>query len=145
MADRLTVMTTDQTDLTVHCTGSFTVDSWDQDDGDPAGGVTTSRARVAKTFSGDLTATSVTELVLVGADSGIRAYCGFELVSGTLAGRSGSFLLRHAAQADGTDGWMTWQVVPGSGTGELAGVRGEGQITRLDGGNHRYGLDLLLP
>ena len=37
---------------------------------------------------------------------------------------------------------MTWTVLPGSGTGELAGVRGEGQITRHEDGSHTYWLEL---
>ena len=132
-----------QTDATTRHAGSFTLDSWDQQDDDPTpGGFTAGRARVTKTFDGDLTGSSRTQLVLVGTAAGSRAYCGFEEVSGTVAGRRGTFVLRHAAEGDADGGWMTWTVLPGSGTGELAGVRGEGQITRHDDGTHTYWLDL---
>jgi len=132
-------MTIEQTVTTVE--GSFTIDAWDQQDQQD---LPWAPARVTKTFSGGLTGTGTAELLLLGTESGSRAYCGFEQISGTTAGRTGSFVLRHTAEADAAGQWMTWTVVPGSGTGELAGVRGEGQITRHDDGSHTYRLDLTL-
>jgi hypothetical protein len=130
--------------------GSFTLDSWDQHDEPPADGLRRSRALVSKTFGGDLVGTSRTELLLAIVEGGPSSYCGFEQFTGTVAGRSGSFVLRHAAEAaavarPGADGsWLTWQVLAGSGRGELAGVQGEGQITRHNDGSHTYWLDLSL-
>src|SRR4051812_16386402 len=43
-------------------------------------------------------------------------------------GRKGTFMLRHSALAAGGDGDMRVDVVPGSGTGELAGLPGELRI-----------------
>ena len=37
--------------------------------------------------------------------------------------------------------WMTWKIVETSGTGGLAGIRGEGQIIVGPGGEHSYTLD----
>lgn len=132
-------MTSDQT---TRYTGMFTLDSWDQQDGAPRDGLTRSRATLTKTFSGDLTGTSHAEILLAVIDDGSRSYCGFEQFSGSVAGHSGYFVLRHAAEGNADGGWMTWQVLPGSGRGDLAGVRGEGQITRHDDGSHTYWLDL---
>jgi hypothetical protein len=134
-------MTTDATATRV--TGTFTLDSWIQDDVDVRDSTTIATAHVTKTFSGDLVGTSTADLLLAVADPGSRAYCGFERVSGTVCARTGSFVLRHAAEGDSTGGWLTWQVLPGSGSGDLAGVTGEGQIDRDDGGHHTYWLDLL--
>jgi hypothetical protein len=127
---------------TTTANGTFTLDRWDQQDDDPAAGTTFGHARVTKTFSGDLVGTSTAQLLLIGIESGVRAYCGFEQVIGTVAERSGTFLLRHTAEGDAHGGWMTWQVVPGSGTGGLAGVSGEGKIDRLPDGSHNYTLTL---
>lgn len=130
--------------MTKRCAGTFTLDSWDQADGDPEGSFTRSRAVLTKTFAGDLVGTSRTEILLaVLDDDGPRSYCGFELIAGTVAGRTGTFVLRHAASAGPDEApWMTWHVVPGSGRGELAGVRGQGQIERHDDGSHTYWLEL---
>lgn len=56
-------------------------------------------------------------------------YLGYEQVTGTLDGRTGSFVLAargsHGAGVARTD----VEVVPGSGTGELAGLRGTGSYS----------------
>jgi len=41
--------------------------------------------------------------------------------------------------------WARWPVVPGSGTGELTGLRGEGQIDIAPDGTHSFVLDYELP
>jgi hypothetical protein len=124
-------------ETTTRHAGSFTIDAWEPQE-DPEALAGTARVRVRKTFSGDLVGTSRTELLTFGTQS----YCGFEVVEGTVAGRTGTFALRHAAEAAAGDSWLTWTVLAGSGTGELAGVRGEGQIVRADDGSHTYSLEL---
>ncbi len=52
--------------------------------------------------------------------------CGIERVVGSLAGRRGSFLLQDEGTLQGSRVAGTWFVVPGSGTDELRGLRGEG-------------------
>jgi hypothetical protein len=69
-----------------------------------------------------------------------------ERVTGTLNGRSGSFLLMHNAsmlKSDPASGVMQVVVVPQSGTGELAGLSGKLTIT-IDGGKHSYDLEYQL-
>jgi hypothetical protein len=55
------------------------------------------------------------------------AYCGFQWVTVTLAGRTGTFLLHHNAGA-GLDGGLSLTVVPGSGAGQLTGLAGSARI-----------------
>jgi hypothetical protein len=123
-------------------TGTFTLDSWDQADVDVRDGTGIAKAHVTKTFSGDLVGTSTADLLLAGADGGSRAYCGFERITGTVGGRTGSFVLRHAAEGDATGGWLTWQILAGSGSSELGGITGEGQIDQDEDGNHTFWLDV---
>ena len=52
------------------------------------------------------------------------AYLANERVSGSLDGRAGTFVLQHGAWEGGQWGF----VVPGSGTGELAGLRGDALV-----------------
>ena len=74
------------------------------------------RAVVGKAYAGALAGESLAELLT----SGELAYLANERVTGTLDGRSGTFVLQHGAWEGGQWGY----VVPGSGTGELAGLRG---------------------
>jgi hypothetical protein len=50
-------------------------------------------------------------------------------VTGTLDGRRGSFVLEGRGTYDKTTARSDYAVVPGSGTGDLAGISGEGSST----------------
>ncbi|HEV2778164.1 MAG TPA: DUF3224 domain-containing protein [Actinophytocola sp.] len=123
---------------TKRATGTFDITSWDEEAYDERDGVTLGRARLAKTFHGDLTATSEVELLAVHVGGEGAAYVAVERVTGSLHGRRGGFVLTHAAgQAHG----MTVAVVPGSATGELSGLTGAITIVRHEDGSHEYSLD----
>ena len=95
----------------------FEITRWDAETYDaPAEGPPSARAVVGKTDAGALAGESLAELLT----SGELAYLANERVTGTLDGRSGTFVLPHGAWEGGQWGY----VVPGSGTGELAGLRG---------------------
>jgi hypothetical protein len=100
---------------------TFEITSWDQEDDDtPADGPPLTRATVRKRYAGVLAGEGVAELLTCGE----LAYTANERVTGTLDGRSGTFVLQHGAWEGGQWGF----VVPGSGTGELAGLRGDARL-----------------
>jgi hypothetical protein len=125
--------------VTTNATGSFDL-NWEDLGHEEDNGNTIGRARITKTFDGDLVGTSVTEIMTVGTAAGPQAYVGIERVEGALHGRKGGFILQHSAGVENGEGWMKWVIVPTSGTGELTGIRGEGQIVNNDGA-HSYTLD----
>lgn len=59
-------------------------------------------------------------------------------MTGELDGRKGSFVLQHAAW---DTGGTTIRVVPGTGSGELAGLTGEFRLTVDEAGTHTYVLE----
>lgn len=125
-----------------HAAGTFDIDGWEEgspyDDRD---GVKLARVQVTKTFHGDLEGTSVTDLTTVHTEAGPAAYVGIERLEGTVHGRKGTFVLHHnAGVLDGAP-WLSWRIVETSGTGELVGLRGEGQIIVAEDGGHCYTLD----
>src|SRR5262249_21273141 len=121
--------------------GTFDFDRFDTDDPhDERDGVALARAHISKTFHGDLTGTSETDIITVHS-SHPAAYVGIERFDGALAGRKGGFVLQHNAGGKAGVPWMTWQIVESSGTGDLAGIRGEGQIIIGPDGEHSYTLD----
>ena len=123
---------------------SFTIDSWDQAAWPDAGaGPPLARATVKKTFAGDLEGTSIVELLMSGSGKEETAgYVGLERITGRLDGRSGTFDLQHSAQLGGPDPRSTWLVVPGSGTGELAGISGEARYEHTTGAQFTLAYDL---
>jgi Protein of unknown function (DUF3224) len=60
-----------------------------------------------------------------------------------VGGRSGTFVLRISGTFDGTGSRATWEVVPGSGTGELGGISGTGGF-QSSGETTNYTLDYTL-
>ena len=121
--------------------GTFSLDRFDAEDPfSDEDGVKIARVHISKTFTGDLAGTSETDLITVTAENP-AAYVAIERFTGTVHGRKGSFILSH--EAGGKDGtpWMTWKIVESSGTGELTGMRGAGEIIIGEDGGHSYVLD----
>jgi hypothetical protein len=81
---------------------------------------------VTETFKGDIDAQGQARFLQTARQDGSASFVGIERVTGTLAGRNGSFVLQDVGTLEGTRVKGEWFVVPGSGTGELAGLRGEG-------------------
>jgi len=128
----------------MHATGPFDVKVTPQDDksDDPLLG----RMMLDKQYHGDLEATGKGQMLTAGsAVKGSGAYVAIEKVSGTLQGRTGSFVLQHSGiMAQGAP-QLTITVVPDSGTGGLAGITGKMTITIAAGGKHSYDFEYTLP
>lgn len=99
------------------------------------------RMAIDKEFHGDLEATSRGEMLAAGtAVQGSAGYVAMERVTGTLGGRSGTFVLQHSGTMTRGAPELVVRVVPDSGTGELAGLAGTMEIIITDG-RHSYRFD----
>lgn len=95
------------------------------------------RMTLEKTFSGELNATSVGEMLSVRlSDSPAAGYVALEQVTGALAGKKGSFVLQHFGVMTTSDSTLLLQVLPDSATDELAGLSGDMTIQMVDGEHH---------
>ena len=127
--------------MTTRATGTFEIEGWDEEAYDEREGTKLARARVSKTFRGDVEGASTTDLLLAyGAEEGSAAYVGFERVVGSIHGHRGSFVLHHTATSSPEGRSATWSVVPDTGTGELRGLRGEAEISVGPEGEHSFSL-----
>jgi len=111
--------------------GSFTV-SVKPVDQNKMDGITYGRYAVEKTFKGELEGTSNFHMHSAGTDNGAGAYVAIEAVTGTLNGKSGTFLLMHAATRTPASQQLSITVIPGCSTGELAGLEGKFIINVVD-------------
>ena len=93
---------------------------------EPAEGPVLTRIHVEESFTGDITADGVVEFLQAARGDGSASFVGIERVTGQLARRRGTFLLQDAGTVQDQIVSGDWFVIPGSGTGELAGLRGEG-------------------
>ena len=99
------------------------------------------RMTMSKQYHGGLEATAVGEM-LSGGDpkAGTTGYVAIETVTGSLDGKAGTFqLMQWGTMADGKRE-LKVGVVPGSGTGALAGISGTMTIEIADG-KHTYRLE----
>lgn len=127
--------------MTLHATSAFTITGWEPTTIDDRDGVSLTRTKVTKTFTGDLEGTSVAELLMAGAPKDSAAYVGFERIEGKLNGRAGSFILHHNAVSAHGEQSATWTIMANSGTGELQDISGAAQIVIDAHGGHTLVLD----
>ena len=131
--------------MAFHASGTFEVKLLPQPLADSGADSMLGRMTVDKTFSGDLQGTSKGEMLMAGtAVKGSAGYVAIERVSGTLQGRSGTFVLHHMGTMNRGAPQLTVTVVPDSGTAELTGLAGTLGINIVDG-KHFYTLDYVLP
>jgi hypothetical protein len=99
------------------------------------------RIHVEESFAGDISGSGIASFLQALRADGSGSFCGMERVVGSIAGRSGSFVLQDAGTLQ--DGIVsgTWFVVAGSGTEELSGLRGEGGFKAALGENAQVTLD----
>ena len=105
---------------------------------DPADGPPIGRMTIHKTFSGDLVGTSMGQMLAFRTPvEGSAGYVAMERVEGTLAGRTGAFVLQHSGTMDRGAPTLSVSVVPDSGTDGLAGLTGSMDII-VTPGRHDY-------
>jgi Protein of unknown function (DUF3224) len=103
------------------------------------------RMSIDKQFHGDLEASSIGQMMAGGNEAnGARVYVALETVTGSLKGKTGSFVLAHRGTMTKDAQALSVIIVPETGTGELTGIAGELGIDIRDGKDF-YTLDYTLP
>jgi hypothetical protein len=130
--------------MELHLDAPFRIDTWDAvpDPGpDDPDAPPTASVVLAKTYPGDALTGSATGHALTCQGGRGASYVAQERITGTLAGRRGSFVLEHGAALGEGEETVQWaRVVAGSGTGDLAGLRGHGRVA-----HELLTLDVVLP
>jgi hypothetical protein len=99
------------------------------------------RASVARTFTGDLEGEGRVEYLMMYRSDGSAAFVGLEQVSGRIGARAGTFVLQRTGVFEGGLAKESYSVVPGSGTGALRGLRGDGTSAVGHGMEHPFTLN----
>ena len=128
-----------------HANGTFEVKLEPLAADDKTEGSTLSRMSIEKHFHGDLEGTSKGEMLSAMTDvKGSAGYVAMERVTGTLKGRTGSFVLQHTATMTRGMPELSITVVPDSGSGQLVGLTGKMDI-KINQGKHSYDFEYALP
>ena len=99
------------------------------------------RASVTKTFTGDIEGEGQVEYLMMYRSDGSAAFVGLERVTGRIGGMSGTFVLQRIGVFESGQAKESYSVVPGSATGELSGLHGDGSSAVGHGSEHPFTLD----
>jgi hypothetical protein len=128
--------------MTQHAKATFEVKSWNEEPyNDLGGGMKLTRAKVTKSFRGDVEGEGAVEYLMFYRSDGTADFIGFERVIGRLGDRKGGFVLQHSGTYEGGVAKTAWLVVSGSGTDGLQGLRGKGGSAIGHEKEHAFTLD----
>jgi hypothetical protein len=120
----------------------FAIKSWDEKPySEEQGQPRLTRASVIKTYTGEITGEGHVEYLMMYRSDGSAAFVGIERVVGRLAGKSGSFVLQRTGVFEGGLAKEAYSVIPGSATGDLQSLLGEGSSAVGHGAEHPFTLN----
>lgn len=106
-------------------------------------------ARISQTcrFSGTLEGESIAEYTAVLPRDGDSSFQGFQRISGKIGEREGSFVVGVTGDYFKSQPRGTWTIVPKSGSGDFAHIRGGGAFSQSAGkpGTYTFEFDLRKP
>ncbi len=106
--------------------GTFDITMKQPPNGEGVGRVAVGRMLIDKQYHGGLVGIGQGEMLSAGNPAaGSAGYVAIEHVTCTIGSLSGSFALQHAGTMHAGASHLTIAIVPGSGTGELAGISGK--------------------
>lgn len=105
----------------------FTIKSWDEEPySEGQGQPRLTRASVTKTYTGDIEGEGQVEYLMMYRSDGSATCVGLERVVGRIGGKTGTFVLQRTGIFEGGQAKESYSVIPGSGTGDLLGLVGDG-------------------
>ena len=123
--------------------GTYEIKSWDEKTWEgktwnEVSGPKQTHAKVSLAYHGDLEAEAAIQFLMAYPDDASAVVIGLEKVTGRIGGRAGSFMLQDIGRFENGVARSTMSVVPGSGTGELAGLAGQGSSVAEHDGKLTY-------
>ena len=128
--------------MTGVATSRFIIKSWDEkpySEGPDLPRLT--RATVTRTFTGDIAGEGQVDYLMMYRSDGSATFVGLERIDGVVAGKAGSFVLQRTGVFEHGQAKESYVVIPGSGTGDLQGLRGEGTSAVGHGAEHPFTLN----
>ena len=105
------------------------------------GGIKLTHASGAQRFTGDIEGDGAVHWLMLYRTDKTARFVGLQRITGSVAGRRGTFVLTAEGDHAGGSSQIQWTVVSGSGTGDLAGISGTGSMTAPGGAKGTYELD----
>ena len=113
--------------MTTDAKCTFQITGWDEKTyQEIEGSAKLSNAKATQSYSGAIEGTSSIEYLMSYSVHGTASFVGLERVSGVVDEKAGTFVLQHNGAFSEGKACSSWSIVPGSGTGALASLRGKG-------------------
>jgi hypothetical protein len=113
--------------MTTTIAATFDVTDWDEHEFDRhAGAGKLTKAKVTKSYHGDISAKSLTEWLMSYGDDGTASFVGLERIIGTVGEREGTLVVQHVGRFEDGAAKAELTVVAGSCSGDLSAARGSG-------------------
>ena len=126
-ARQKTQVARETTSMRKQAKATFAIKSWDEKTyNEIEGAPKLTRVTATKSYKGDIEGEGKLEYLMMYRTAGSASFMGLERVTGSVGGRSGSFVLQHSGTFEDGVAKVILSVVPGSGTGDLRGMGGEG-------------------
>jgi hypothetical protein len=120
----------------------FAIKSWDEkpySEGPDLPKMT--KAAVTKTFTGDIDGEGHVEYLMMYRSDDTATFVGLERITARIGGKAGTFVLQRTGVFESGQAKESYSVVPGSATGELRGLRGDGVSGVGHGMEHPFTLN----
>jgi len=119
----------------------FAITSWDEepyseDQGQPR----LTRATVARDYAGDIDGKGQVEYLMMYRSDGSATFVGLEQIVGRVGAKSGTFVLQRTGVFEDGQAKESYSVIPGSATGDLQGLQGDGSSAVGHGMEHPFTL-----
>ena len=125
---------------------SFNIKTWEESPTDDLQeGQKINRARVVKSYSGGLAGEGVVEYLMAYVSESEAEFVGIEYFTGAVDGRKGSFMFRNTGTFSAGVVNSVWEVVNGSGRGELEGISGTVRFEAGHQDEYEFTFDYELP
>jgi hypothetical protein len=125
--------------------GGFEIKDWQENQAGAKTGPKVTRATVKQRYTGDIKGTGTIEYVMAYRPDKTAEYTGVEVITGSIGSRKGSIALLLRGEYDGKEAVTRWQVVPGSGRGDLKDLTGKGAFSAPMGSMGKYTLTYEAP
>ncbi len=131
--------------MTTSAHSRFTITGWEEKPfGEGQDLPKLTRASVTKAYRGDIEGEGLVEYLMMYRSDGSATFVGLERLVGRVGGRSGSFVLQRQGVFEGGLARENYSVVPGSGTGELRSLQGDGMSSLGHGTEYPFTLSYAL-
>jgi hypothetical protein len=117
----------------------FAIKNWDENsygEGEDLPKLT--RASVTKTYTGDIEGEGQVDYLMMYRSDGSATFVGLERIVGRIDGKSGTLVLQRTGVFEDGQAKESYSVIPGSATGDLRGLQGDGRSAVGHGTEHPF-------